>query len=66
VLPFFTSLGAKPSLIVIFGLLIEVDLIFFELAFESKVGEYIGSFFPNKGDCLLEAPVLLAHEVGDN
>ncbi len=65
-LPFFTSFGAKSSLIIILGLPIEIDLILFELAFESKVGEYIGPFLPNKGDCLLEAPVLLAHEVGDD
>jgi hypothetical protein len=66
VFPFFTGLGAQPGLEVTLCVLIEVVLVLFELAFEAKVGEDLGSLLPDCGDGLLEGPVVLSHEVGDD
>jgi hypothetical protein len=66
VFSFLTCLGAESPLEVVLSLLIQVDLVLFELAFEAKVGEDIGSFLPNKGNGFFEGPLLLSHEVGDH
>jgi hypothetical protein len=66
VFPLFTGLGAKSALEVSFCLLIEIDLVLFELSFEAKVGEDVGSFLPDCGDGLSEGPVVLSHEVSDD
>ncbi len=65
-LSLLACLGAKPPLKAILSLPVQEYLILFELAFEAEVGQHIGPLLPNKGNGLLEAPVLLAHEVGDD